>query len=82
LDSGTIRADRGKVRTMDSYGMEVFATERSRERTAAAELRWFLREARREAELDVKPPTEPRRSWPTRLALALTRRRAHTAEAS
>jgi hypothetical protein len=67
---------------MDSYGMEVFATERSRERTAAAELGWLLREARREAKLVANPATEPRRWWPARLALALTRRRARTAEAS
>jgi hypothetical protein len=63
---------------MDGYGMEVFATERSRERTAAAELGWLLREARREAEA----AREPRRSWPARLALTLMRRRPRAAEAS
>jgi hypothetical protein len=63
---------------MDSYGMEVFATERSRERTAATELGWLLREARREA----GPVREPRRPWLARLVLALTRRRARAVEAS
>jgi hypothetical protein len=63
---------------MDSYGMEVFATEQGRERTAAVELAWLLREAKGVSE----PAKEAGRSWRARLALAIVHRRAPTAEAS
>ena len=59
---------------MDSYTMEIAAAERQRQALEAAETHRLLRG------IAPKPAAEP--SWRSRLAVALSRRRAGAVEAS